>query len=95
MCLQVSEHVLDFQVGTTVTRSFQRTDGSSGGRVGIGTGRGYNMSGESGVVTTAVLCVKDQCDIQYLGFQFCIFSIRTEHQKNIFCKRKSASVDYG
>ena len=47
------------------------------------------MRSECGVVTTAVLCVKDQGDVEDLGFQFCVFSIRTKHQKDVFCKGKS------
>ena len=47
------------------------------------------MSSESGIVTTTMLSMKDQRNIQNFRFQFCIFPIRTEHKKNVLCKRKS------
>jgi hypothetical protein len=44
------------------------------------------VCGECRVVTTAVLCMKDQCDVENLCFQFCVFAVRTEHQKDVFCE---------
>ena len=32
--------------------------------------------------------MKDQCDVETLCFQFCVFAVRTEHQKDVFCEGK-------
>ena len=32
--------------------------------------------------------MKNQCDVENFGFQFCVFAVRTEHQKDVFCEGK-------
>ena len=87
--LNIIKHTLCFQVRTTVARSFQRTDGSSDRRISICSGRSNNVSCERRVVTTTVLCMKNECYIKNLGFELCILSVRTKHIQNILGKRAS------
>ena len=47
------------------------------------------MRSKCRVVTTAMLCMKNECNIQNLRFQFSVFAIRTEHQKDVFREGKS------
>ena len=49
-----------------MARALERADGGADGRIGIGARRGKGAAGEGGVVTAAVLCVKDKADIKKL-----------------------------
>ena len=37
-----------------------------------------------------MLCMKNECNIQNLRFQFSVLAIRTEHQKDVFVIRRNA-----
>ena len=89
ICLDIFKHILDFKVCTTMARSFKRTNRCCNRRIGVCSRRSYYMCRKGRVVTTTMLCMQDQCDVKNLCFQLCVFSIRTEHQKNIFCKGES------
>ena len=83
MFFDIFEHLLNLQIGTAVLWPFQGTEGGCDRRVSIGTCGSDNMGSESGVITTAVFCVDDQCDIKYLGFKLCILAVWTKQTENI------------
>ena len=56
----VIHHFHDLAVGGAVPGTFQRGEGSSYRRVCIRTGGGYHVIRESGVVSAAVVGVKNQ-----------------------------------
>ena len=82
----IFKHVLNFQIGTTVFRSFQGTDRCRYSRIGIRSGRCYHMIGKCGVVTTTMLCMKYQRDIENLRFQFGKLTVFAEHIQDVLGK---------
>ena len=84
--LDILKHVLYLKVCTTMTRSFERTDRCCNRRISICSGRSNYVCRKSRVVTTTMLCMKDQGNIKYFRLQFCVFAIRSKHQKDVFCK---------
>ena len=46
------------------------------------------MCGKCRVITSAVLHMKNQSQIQDLGFQICIFLVRSQNTKDILCCRQ-------
>ena len=57
---QVMEHIRHLDIRSSVKRTFQRTDTGSDGRVGIRSGRGSDTDRKGRVVTSTVLCLKNQ-----------------------------------
>ena len=47
------------------------------------------MVGKCRVITTAVLCMENQCNIENFCLQFCILTAWSEHQQHILCERES------
>ena len=74
----------DREIRPAVFRTFQRTYGGGDGGIRISTGRGYQMSGEGGIVAASVLCVENQGDIQQARFQIGILAHRTDETENVF-----------
>lgn len=73
----------------------QGTEGGCDRRVSIGTCGSDNMGSESGVITTAVFCVDDQCDIKYLGFKLCILGRLDEADGEYSQQLKAQASDDG
>ena len=48
------------------------------------------MSSKGGVITTAMLSMENQCNIQNLSLQLCILAIRTQHQQNILSQGETS-----
>ena len=64
-------------------RSLERTDARSDGRVGVclrGAGHAHR---EGGVISTTMLCMKDQCKIEDLNIQLGIFIAPLHHKQEI------------
>ena len=88
MLFKIFHHLLNLNVGTTMLWTFQRTKCSSHNGVCVGARRSDNACGKGGVISAAMLHVKDKCNIKNKCFQFCKFLIRTKHAKNIFSRRQ-------
>ena len=76
-CLHILEHFHNLDIGTTMLRSLQRADRCSDSRVGICSGGRYQMCGKCRVVTTAMLHMQDQGNIQKLGFEWSVGTVRS------------------
>ena len=72
------KHLYDFDIGAAVAGTLQRADRRRDHGIGVCQGRGYHMGGEGGVVTAAVLHVKDQSNVQNLRFQLCVAAVGTQ-----------------
>ena len=85
MGFQILEHFHDLQICTAVLWSFQRTQRSRNGRIGVRPRRCYHMHGKSRIVSAAVFCMKHQCQIQQPCFQLRIFAVWPHHGQQVFC----------
>ena len=47
------------------------------------------MVGKCRVISAAVLCMKNQCNIEHFCLQLCILTAWPEHQQHILCERAS------
>ena len=68
--LQMVEHIGNLDIGTSMKRPFQGTDTCRYRRVSIRPGRRSDAYGKSGVVTTTVLGLKNQQQVERAGIQF-------------------------
>ena len=80
---QVIHHLHNLDVGATVFRSLQGSQGCRHNRVCIRPGWSNNMRCECGIITATMFHVQHQSHIQYTCLQFCILLIRPEHHENI------------
>ena len=63
------EHVDNLDVGTTMKRTLQATDTGSDRTVGIRAGRRGDTHREGRVVTTTMLCLDDEEQIEHTRIQ--------------------------
>ena len=84
--LDVRKHLKNFQVGAAVLRSLQRAKRCRDGRIGVRSRRGNDVRRKGRVISSAMLRVQDQCDIQHLRLKLCILAVRVEHLEQILCQ---------
>ena len=80
----VLKHLHNLDVGTAVTGTLKRTDGSSHYGVSVCQGGCNYMSGKGGVVSAAVLHMKNHADIKNSGFQWSIRAVGAKNVQNVF-----------
>ena len=61
--LHVREHLDDLDIGAAVTGPLEGAQSRRNGGVGVCTGGRDQVGGKGGVITAAVLCVKNQADV--------------------------------
>ena len=61
--LHILEHLRYFDIRPSMLRTFQGCHCRSDGRISIRTGRGNHVRRKSGVITTAMVHMKYECDI--------------------------------
>ena len=81
-------HVADLEVGAAVLGPLQGADARGDGREGVGAGRGGHADGEGGVVTSAVLRMEYQEQVERAGVQF-RETVALEHVQEVLRQRKA------
>ena len=83
---QVMEHLYHLNVGTSVQRTFQRTDSGCNAGISIRASRTGDTYGKCRVVTTSMLCLKHQQQVEHTRFQRSVFFLN--HVKEVFGQRQ-------
>ena len=79
----------DAQVRAAVAGALEGEDGRGNGRVGVGGGGGYDVRGEGGVVTAAVLGVEHQAEVEQLGFERGVGRVLAHHHQDVLGGRSA------
>ena len=82
LVFQVVEHIDDLDVGTSVKWTFQRPDTCSYGGIGVCTCRRGDAHGERRVVTTSVLSLRDEQQVERPRIQFGIVVV-LQHEEEV------------
>ena len=85
--LQMMEHIDNLDVGTTMKRTLQATDTGSDGAVGIRAGRRSNTHRKGRVVTTTMLCLDDEEQIEHTRIQLRVVLV-LHHIEEVLCDRE-------
>ena len=83
---QMMEHIDNLDIGTTVQRTFQRTDTGCNRRIGIRSGRTGYTDCKGRVITATVLSLQNKQQVKCTGIQF--RKVFFQHMQEVFCKRK-------
>ena len=79
--LQVVEHVDALDVGASMQRAFQRAYARRYARIGVGAGRACHSHGERGVVTSAMLRLGDEQEVEHARVEVGIVAL--EHVEEV------------
>ena len=88
MRTDVLHHLHHLDVGTAVLWSLKGGHGRRDSRVCICTCRCNHTGGKCGVVSTAVLHMKNKRHIKHPCFKLCVLIVSSEHTKEVFSCRK-------
>ena len=82
------DHIADLDVGSTVLRALERAYAGGNRRIGVCAGGGSHPDGEGGVVTSAVLGVKNEHQVEGSGLELGV--VRSlEHIEEILRQRQA------
>ena len=91
----IIHHTHHFNVGAAMLGSLKRRKRCSNNRIGIRTGRSYHTGGKGGVISAAVLHVKNQGRIQNPCFQIRVLRILFDEKKRELSVSDEVIVNLG